>query len=55
MVQQNRELTAQVSEAILEVSGVAEQGKQQAQEVESFMHEIHQGALAVQQTVAVLS
>ncbi|NHI01212.1 MULTISPECIES: methyl-accepting chemotaxis protein [Oceanimonas] len=55
VVQQNRELTAQVSEAILEVSGVAEQGKQQAQEVESFMHEIHQGALAVQQTVAVLS
>ncbi|MFP2770121.1 methyl-accepting chemotaxis protein [Oceanisphaera sp. KMM 10153] len=55
VVQQNRELTAKVSAAIIDVTGVAEQGKQQAQKVETFMHEIHEGAVAVQQTMAVLS
>lgn len=55
VVQQNRELTAKVSAAIVDVTGVAEQGKQQAQKVETFMHEIHEGAVAVQKTVTVLS
>ncbi|OYD24622.1 methyl-accepting chemotaxis protein [Oceanimonas baumannii] len=55
VVEQNRQMTARASQAILDVTGVAEQGKQQAHEVETFMHEIHEGALAVQQTVAVLS
>lgn len=55
VVEQNRQMTAKASQAILEVTGVAEQGKQQAHEVETFMHEIHEGALAVQKTVSVLS
>ncbi|MGO1247259.1 MAG: methyl-accepting chemotaxis protein [Oceanisphaera sp.] len=55
VVQQNRELTAQVSTAIVEVTQVAEQGKQQVLDVEAIMGEIHQGALAVQETVTGLS
>ncbi|MCC4264964.1 PAS domain-containing methyl-accepting chemotaxis protein [Oceanimonas baumannii] len=55
VVEQNRQMTARASQAILDVTGVAEQGKQQAHEVETLMHEIHEGAQAVQQTMAVLS
>ncbi|MBO1519310.1 methyl-accepting chemotaxis protein [Oceanisphaera pacifica] len=55
VVQQNRELTEQVSKAIVNVTQVAEQGKQQVLDVEAVMGEIHQGALAVQETVAGLS
>lgn len=55
VVQQNRELTAQMSKSIIDVTQVAEQGKQQVLDVEAFMGEIHEGALAVQQTVSDLS
>lgn len=55
VVQQNRELTEQVSKAIIDVTQVAEQGKQQVLDVEAIMGEIHQGALAVQETVSGLS
>ncbi|MBU3825578.1 MAG: PAS domain-containing methyl-accepting chemotaxis protein [Candidatus Oceanisphaera merdipullorum] len=55
VVQQNRALTAQVSQSILAVTQLAEQGKQQVHEVEVIMGEIHQGALAVQETVSGLS
>lgn len=55
VVQQNRELTVQVSAAITAVTEVADQGKRQVLDVENIMSEIHQGALAVQDAVAGLA
>ena len=54
VVQQNRALTGQVSTAITAVTGVAALSRQQVQEVEHIMEEIHRSALAIQQTVADL-
>ncbi|MFD1006964.1 methyl-accepting chemotaxis protein [Oceanisphaera ostreae] len=54
VVQQNRELTVQVSAAITAVTLVADQGKQQVLDVAGIMTDIHQGAQAVQEAVVGL-
>lgn len=54
VVQENRELTGQVSTAINAVTEVAALSRQQVQEVEHIMEEIHRSALAIQHAVADL-
>lgn len=55
VVQQNLQLTGQVSSAITDVANVATLSRKQAQEVELVMEQVHKSVMTIQETVAGLA
>ena len=55
VVQQNLQLTGQVSSAITDVANVAALSRKQAQEVEIVMEQVHKSVMTIQETVAGLA